>query len=211
MPNVPSRPLTRIYRWVAFASILVCGGLVITRDHWLRGLATSLVCQESLGISDAVVIDNVNNNYLLFERAQNLQARGVAETVLIPIMTSETYGQPESVSLGIVQVLCQASRLRNCVTFWVPSSEPISLNIAKRSAEELQARGARSVIIITDGFRSRRSAEIYTHVFRPRGLTNYIQPVFGRQTPGNWFKSLHGLQDIGLQLIKLWYYRIVIF
>ena len=72
------------------------------------------------------------------------------------------------------------------------------------------SRSVRSVILVTEGFRSRRAAEIYLHVLKPLGITVYIQPVFGSRTADNWFRSWHGIQEIGLQFIKLWYYRLAV-
>ena len=94
--------------------------------------------------------------------------------------------------------------------FAAPNHEPISLNLAKRCAEELRARGIHSVILVTEGFRSRRAAEIYLPILKPLGITVSIQPVFGRHTPDNWYRSRQGFEEIGLQFIKLWYYRMAV-
>lgn len=209
--NVASeRAAVRVYRWLALATIILCVGIVVTREHWLRALGHSLVCEASVGSGDAILLDNVEPNYPLFERAQRLEARGLSSLVLVPVLDYEGGDQPRSVALGFVRVMCEVSRLRNCTTFAAPEHEPISLNVARRCADELRARGVRSVILVTEGFRSRRAAEIYGHVFRPLGITVYIQPVFGSRTPDNWFRSWHGVQETGLQFVKLWYYRLAV-
>jgi uncharacterized SAM-binding protein YcdF (DUF218 family) len=201
---------TRLYKWIGFVALIICAGIVITRGHWLPWIGGYLVCQESIGVSDVILIDNVEPNYLLFERAQRLQSQGLAEIVLIPILKADTSGPPALVSIGIVDVMCRISMLRNCTTFEAPGREPISLNVARRSAEEIRSRGAHSVIIVTDGLRSRRAADIYLHVLRPLGISAHFQPVFGPHTPGNWFTSWHGIQEIVLQLGKLWYYKLAV-
>jgi hypothetical protein len=61
---------------------------------------------------------------------------------------------------------------------------------------------------VTDGFGSRDAAEIYTQVLKPLGIRGYIQPVFGNRTPRNWSETLHGFQQIGLELGSLWYHRL---
>lgn len=207
--NERKRAPIRANRWLAVAAvILFATGIAATREYWLREVGISLVGEESAGVSDAILVENVESNYLLFERAQRLQARGLSKTVLVPVLASERSGEPSSVSLGFVDVMCGISRLRDCTTFHAPSREPITLNLARHTAEVLRARGAHSVILVTEGFRSRRAAEIYGQVLRPLGVRLFIQPVFGQHTPDNWFKSWHGIQEVGLQLIKLWYYRV---
>jgi hypothetical protein len=210
MSDSPETRTRRLYKWIGFVALIICAAIVATRGHWLPSIGGYLVCQESIGASDLILIDNVEPNYLLFERAQRLQSQGLAEIVLIPILNSGKSGQPALVSLGIVDVMCRISMLRNCTTFEAPGREPISLNVAKRSAEEIKSRSARTVIIVTDGLRSRRAAEIYLHVLKPLGIAAHFQPVFGPHTPGNWFASWHGMQEIGLQLGKLWYYRLAV-
>jgi hypothetical protein len=197
-------------RWVGIALIVVFGSVLAARENSLRSIGMSLVNEESVGTSDAIVIDNIAPRYLLFERAQELQSRGLSGVVLIPVLKSDSTDQPVLVSLGLINVMCRIARVRNCTTFEAPEREPISLNVAKECAEQLQARGARSVIVITDGFSSRNVAEIYYHLLKPLGINVYVQPVFGLRTPGNWFRSWHGFQQIGLELGKLWYYRIAV-
>jgi hypothetical protein len=190
--------------------VALCLGAYLTRQTWLRIGAESLVCESSDAPSDAILVDHVEHNYLLFERAQRLQARGLATTVLVPILGSESNDEPHSVSLGFVEVMCRIARVADCITFDAPSSEPISLNLARRSAAELQGRGVRSVLLVTSGFRSRRAFTVYSEVLGPRGISVRCQPVFGSRTPANWSGTWHGVQEVGLQFLKLWYYRLIV-
>ena len=192
------------------ATVVLCLGGYATRHTWLRLSAESLVCARGEGPSDAILVDNVEYNYLLFERAQELGARGLASTVLVPILGADSGAEPTEVSLGFVDVMCRTARISNCITFNVPSVEPFSLNLARRTAQELQARGIRSVLLVIDGFRSRRDFDLYAAVLGPLKITVHCQPVFGNRTPLNWFDSSHGIQEVGLQLIKLWYYRVIV-
>ncbi len=181
-----------------------------TRKTWLRIGAESLVCSSTEAPSDAVLIDHVDDNYLLFERAQRLQAGGLASIVLVPILSSESNGAPNTVSIEFVDVMCRIARASRCITFHAPADEPISLNLARGSAHELRARGVKSVLLVTDGFRSERALMVYSAVLAPIGITVHCQPVFGTRSPLNWFESLHGIQEVALQFIKLWYYRLVV-
>ena len=200
----------RLYTWLAIAVIVLVVGIVASREFWLRAIGNSLVYQASVGSSDAILIDNVEINYLLFERAQRLESQGLSTLVLVPVFRAGSSNQPGPVELGFVNVVCDLLRLNNCTTFAAPQREPISLNLAKRCAEELRARRIHSVILVTEGFRSRRAAEIYLNILKPLGITVYIQPVFGHRTPENWFRSPNGSQEVVLQFAKLWYYKLAV-
>jgi hypothetical protein len=191
-------------------TVALCIGGYATRQAWLRLGAESLVCAPAELPSDAILIDNVEHKYILFERAQWLKAHGLASTVLVPILGSISDSEPSDVSLGFVDVMCRISRVSDCVTFHVSSVEPISLNLARGTAQELKARGVRSVLLVTDGFRSRRAFDVYAAVLGPLGITVHCQPVFGSHTPLNWSESTHGVEEVGLQFIKLWYYRVIV-
>jgi len=192
------------------SAAVLCVGAYAARHTRLRLSAESLVCVRGEAPSDAILIDNVEYSYLLFEHAQELKSQGLASTVLVPILGEDSEAGPTEVSLGFVDVMCRAAHISECITFSVPAVEPFSLNLARSTAQELQTRGIRSVLLVTDGFRSRRDFDLYAAVLRPLNITVHCQPVFGTRTPLNWSDSTHGVQEVGLQLMKLWYYRITV-
>src|SRR5262249_33883626 len=65
----------------------------------------------------------------------------------------------------------------------------------------------RSVIVVTPGFRSKRSALVYHAVLDPVGIKVHCVPVFGQMTPAKWAKTWHGIQGVTEQFLKLQYYR----
>ena len=188
----------------------ICIGGYVTRQTWLRLVAESLVCKASETPSEVILVDLVEPNYHLFERAQQLQSSGLATTVLVPILGPEHDASSNLVARGFVDVMCRVARVSDCTTFPAPATEPISLNLARRAAEELQARGVHSVLLVTAGFRSQRAAEVYSEVLSPLGIALHCQPVFVGRTPANWTESWHGIEDVGLQTGKLLYYRVFV-
>src|SRR5262249_11530394 len=134
--------------------VVVCVGSYLTRQMLLRFIADSLVCQASEAPSDAILVDLVEHNYLLFERAHQLQTMGLASTVLVPIFTSEGGAAENSVALGFVDVMCRVAQVSDCTPFPASAIEPFSLNLAHRTAEELRDRGVHSLLVVTVGFRS---------------------------------------------------------
>jgi len=173
-------------------------------------VAEALVCASTELESDATVIDNVDHDYLLFARSKQLLARGLARDVVVPIMRRPAIDEPIEVTLGTVQLMCRIAGLQSCEIFETALEEPISLNLARAVARELEARSIRSVLLVTPGFRSQRALEVYAATFGPAGVAVRCQPVFGAVDSTNWFETAHGVQNVSLQFLKLWYYRILV-
>jgi hypothetical protein len=182
----------------------------VERGRWLPALAETLICTPGKAAADAIVIDNVQPNYRLFERARQLQDQGLATLVLVPIPSVQADGTPSQVYVGFMGVMCGIARVENCTPFPTEGREPISLHVAEGVARELYARGIRSILLVTSEFRSQRTATIYRSVLDPRGVRILCQPVPGTHTAHNWFTTTHGMQDFALQLGKLWYYRLFV-
>src|SRR5262249_46033969 len=85
--------------------------------------------------------------------------------------------------------------------------EPVSLNAAYQIRNQLAKEHIRSMIIVTPGFRSRRTELVYHRVLRDVGTQLYCVPVFGRTSPGRWMETWHGIQDVTTEFLKLQYYR----
>jgi hypothetical protein len=192
----------------ALAAAVALASLYLTRHLVLRSLAESLVCTPATGTADLIFLDLVEHNYLLFERARQLQRNGLASRVLVPVLSAEADGSPNAVSLGFIEVMASISRLEDWHVLLAPMTEPISLNLALATRDRLKTDRVRSVLLVTEGFRSRRAFEIYGQVLEPEGIAVYCQPVFGSRKPDTWQASWHGIQEIGLQFTKLWFYRL---
>jgi uncharacterized SAM-binding protein YcdF (DUF218 family) len=193
---------------LALAALLI--GAYWNRQSLLRHLAESLVCSADESPSDVILIDHVSENYAFFERARALQQRGLAQPVLVPVLSGDAYIVPYPVARKFVDVMCQSAEISDCRAFEARVHEPISLNLARRAAEEIQSLGSHSVLLVTEGFRSRRSLRVYSSVLRSRGITVHCQPVFTARTPTNWFDSSHGVEQVVLELIKEWYYALIV-
>ena len=64
-------------------------------------IGRSLVCDASLAPSDAILVENFDPDYLLFERARQLRRAGLAARVLVPVPTDRGSQEPNDVALGI--------------------------------------------------------------------------------------------------------------
>jgi len=197
-------------RLLVLASILLLPW--ITRGLWAGALGKGLLCEEQGGGTgvDAIVVENFDVNYLVFERASELKRKGLTARVLVPVQAAPDTGEPDLVFGQIAELMGRTARIGELTMIPVREAEPISLNTAYRVRDFLRKEGIRSVALVAPAFRSRRSAMIYGTVLAPEGISMQCVPVFGEQTPESWLDTWHGVEQILEQYVKLEYYRLFI-
>ena len=195
--------------WKFRLALLLLGMLLVsvTRGFWMLRIGQSLVCAEEMRPSDVILVENFGPDYLVFERAAALHRAGFAARVLVPTEVSRDSERANPVSQGIAELMSQVARLQNPVIIPIQIIEPISLNAAYQIRDFLTKAHLRSVIVVTDGFRSMRSSLVYHAVLDPAGINVSCIPVFGQRTPKNWTETWHGVQEVAKQFLKLQYYR----
>jgi hypothetical protein len=197
-------------RWGSKWQLLILVILLISMRHdfWSMRIGQSLVCTEELGQSDIILVENLDPpDYLLFERATELHKAGFASRIIVPVLASQAPEKANIVSQGIVEVMARVARMQAPETVPIQHREPISLNAALQLRDFLTKEYLRAVIVVTPGFRSKRSYLVYHSVFASSGITVYCMPVFGQKTPENWTKTWHGIQEVTKQFLKLQFYR----
>jgi hypothetical protein len=195
--------------WILRVSILVVAGLGVwaTQGFWTTRIARSLICDEQLAPSDALLVENFDLNYLAFERAESLRQAGIATRILVPVLDAGNADVPNRVSKEIAEVMAEVARIPDIEVIPIRQIEPITLNAVNQIRDFLSEAHVRSIVAVTPGFRSRRSFLVYDALLTPAGITVRCVPVFGTTTPDNWTESWHGIQDVTLQFLKLQYYR----
>ncbi len=195
--------------WKLRLAIVLLALLVIsvTRNFWSMRIGQSLTCTEKIGRSDIMLVDNVDPDYLLFERAATLHKAGLASRVLIPVQVSHESERANSVSIGIAELMARVAQVQAPEIMPIRASEPISLNAAYQISDFLTREHLRAVIVITPGFRSKRSSLIYQAVLARAGITVYCVPVFVGAALEDWTHSWHGMQEVSNQFFKLQFYR----
>jgi uncharacterized SAM-binding protein YcdF (DUF218 family) len=187
------------------ALFLLLAGFAIVLN---RNVAHNLACEDQPRQSDAILVENFDPSYLVFERAGELQKGGLAPRIVVPTTAGSGPGGINGVSAGFVDVLARAARLSvEPEMIAIHEIEPISLNAAYQIRDALHKAGVRSVIVVAPGFRSRRSLLVYSTVFGPAGIQTSCVPVFGQENPENWTTTWHGIQQVVEQYGKLQYYR----
>src|SRR2546422_2172648 len=175
--------------------LLVLTGF-LTRGLWISQMGRSLVCVEDLAPSDAILVENLDPNYLLFERAEALQRARMARRTLVPVEAAHDAEVANSVSKGVAELMARQARLKDWEIILIRETEPISLNVAAQIREHLAGDHIKSLIVVTSGFRSRRSSLVYRAVLGKTGTRIHCAPVFGRTTPDRWAETWHGIQQV---------------
>jgi len=184
--------------------------LWLTSGWWTVAVARSLVCDASLAPSDAILVENFDPDYLLFERARELRRAGLAARVLVPAGTDPGTQRPNAVLLGTVEVMARISRIGSIEIVPTREIEPITLNAARDVQNFIDREHIRSVIVVTPLFRSRRSALVYGATLGNAGITVRCEPVQGSRGVNNWTRTWHGIQNVLEQWLKLQYYRLYV-
>ena len=183
----------------------------MTSGWWTVAIARSLVCESNAAPSDAILIENFDPNYLSFERATQLRRAGFASRVLVPMTFDGKPSQPNMVSFGTANLMASIARLGGFETVETREIEPVSLNAARDIQRYMQREHIRSVIVVAPYFRSRRSALVYGGTLGRAGIRVTCEAVHrGDRGLATWMQSLHGIQDVAEQWVKLQYYRLYV-
>ncbi len=190
--------------------VLIMVAAWLTRGSWSVAIAQTLVCPSNLAPSDAILIENLDQDYLTFERASDLRKSGVAPRVLVPVQTNRDALTPSPVALGTAELMARIAGLGTFETIPIRLVEPISLNAAQDVLRYLEQEGIRSVIVVTPMFRSRRSALVYEATLGPAGITVRCEPAQGTRGVDTWMASSHGVQQVAEQWLKLQDHRLYV-
>jgi hypothetical protein len=194
--------------WKLRVGVLVAVVLVgaLTREFWIGTIGWSLVCARDVARSDVILIENFDPDYLVFERAAELEKVRLAQRVLVPVPGSSDPAVP-NVMRGVAELMARQARIGAWEMVPIQETEPIALNVAFQIRDHLIRQQVKSVIVVTGGFRSRRSALIYRSVLGDGGTQVRCDPVFGQTGPERWAQTWHGIQTVVQEFLKLQYYR----
>lgn len=195
----------RTWRGVFIAALVCIVAVYASRRVWLEAIGEGLVCESSKPTVNAIVIDNFDHDYWLFRASADLQ-RHSGMMVFVPIPAYEN-GELALAANEIANAFARVARLSDWEIIPIRQQEPISLNTAYQVRDFLKKRGVSSVTLISYSFRSKRSNVVYRSVLGGSGIAVSCLPVPDTLTPETWTHSWHGIQEVGLQFMKLQYYR----
>ena len=189
---------------------LLVAALLIPGKYWLSAAAMSLVHTGPVMPAEVILVDPLETHYIIFDRAARLYGRGFGSRFIAPVVTPGAGPQNpgDQVAIDIANLLARTAGIHDPEVITIRDEEPITLNAAIQIRDYLLDHRIGSAVMVTTCFRSQRTFEVYHSVFEPCGLRFSCEPVCGDRSPENWTSSLHGLQEVALELWKLWYYRL---
>jgi hypothetical protein len=191
--------------------VLIVAVVWLASSWWREAIPKSLACDANRTASDAIVIENFDaDNYLVFERAGELRRAGLASRVLVPVTADSRNGEPNAVAFATAQVVARLARVGDFETIAFREVEPISLNAARDVQRFVERAGIRSIIVVAPYLRSRRSAAVYGATLGRAGIRVTCDPVHGVGGVDTWTDTLHGIQNVAEQWLKLQYYRMYV-
>ena len=191
-------------------AVLIIVALWLTRGPLSVVIAQTLVCASELAPSDAILVDNLDPDYLTFERASGLRKSGLAAKVLVPVQVGRDGEIPAAVALGTAELMARIARLGEFDVVPVRLVEPLSLNAAQDVLHYVRRNNLHSVIVVTPMFRSRRTALVYEATLGRAGIGVRCEPVPGTRGVDTWAASWHGIQQVAEQWLKLHYYKLYV-
>ena len=167
------------------------------------------MCEANGAPSDAILVENLDADYLTFEHATRLRKAGYATRVLVPAARDPKTLDVDMVERATAETFARLSRLGEFEVVPIQLVEPISLNAARDVLRFIQKERIRSVLVVSPLFRSRRSALVYEATLGRAGITVRCEPARPRDL-APWIESWHGVQNVAEQWLKLQYYRLYV-
>jgi hypothetical protein len=191
-----------------FLTLLVASFLA--HEYLLKSLAESLVFSGPVEESDVIIIENLDENYLLFERAARLQNAGYGSSIIVPLEIENGTDELDIVSRKTTEMMCQIAQISNPEIVPVRHKEPISIDVARQLVPILKAKKVNSVLVVASALRSRRTYLIYSSLLSPLEIRVFCSPVYGGARPDDWTQTWHSVEEVIEQFLKLQYYRWVV-
>jgi uncharacterized SAM-binding protein YcdF (DUF218 family) len=195
--------------WIFTAICLVLFTAYLNRAFLLAEMARAWVVNDPVAKADAIVVLGGGVDTRPFAAAK-LYHDGVA-----PVILYMNVRPTPAEKLGIGMSEAEETR-RILLSNNIPGSalEPIGTNVASTYDESCAVRawesrsGAKSIVIVTDVFHTRRARWIFEKQFRGTGVQVHPQAVATLDyTTADWWRHEEGVIGFQSEVIKYIYYR----
>jgi uncharacterized SAM-binding protein YcdF (DUF218 family) len=83
---------------------------------------------------------------------------------------------------------------------------PITLNKSNKVLEIINQKGAKSIIVLTNAFHSRRTRNVYQKILEPANIKLYIATYYSWFDKDDWWKTSNGFRTVVPEYLKYGYY-----
>lgn len=178
---------------------MVVAALPLTRAEDL------LVARDPLAPADAIVV-LAGNAPTRLEHAIELYEQGLAPLIVVSDERVRTHGT-DTTWYALYRAGLSAPQLPETALVVLTDPPPEStLDEARRVSRLLSARGARSAILVTDPFHSRRASWLFGAQFRRLGLSLRSSPSEGAVDLSAWLQEPRAGRTVLQEYAKLLWY-----
>ena len=203
----------KISRTKLFSFVLLGVGVVFLVFYYQAILigAGRFLAPEGVGRADVVILEGTE---LIREKAidtgKGLLSTGRAHRLVLVYQKSEDemiFGRPLDYNLFLGQKLEELGlRKDQFQMLEVPKKHPITLVEAKCVLSNLSKNGARSAILLSEDFHTRRSYWTYKQVGIPLGIEIIPCPYFMTYRNDTWWQQANGIRNFIGESLKFFYY-----
>jgi len=203
----------RISRKIAFCGILLGFALIILVFSYKSILmgAGKYLAPEGKGRADVAILEGAE---LIKEKpvkiGMGLLSSGRVSHIVVVVQQNsgneQTFGLPDYgllltkhfEGLGLKRDVFRVIK--------APTNHPVTLIEAKVVLSTLSKSGAKSAILLAEGFHTRRSFWTYKKVGKTLGIEIIPHPYFINYQNENWWQKTRGIQHFLYESLKFFYY-----
>ena len=176
--------------------------------------AGTFLAPEEIGKADVVIVEG---SELIREDpvkiGMELLSSGRATRMVIVVHQDPSRGRalglPSYSRLVIKDLEALGLQKNQFEVIEVPTNHPITLTEARIVLANLSRKGARSAILIAEGFHARRSFWAYKQAGAPFGIHIIPRPYFTYYRADTWWLSVDGWSEYITESFKFFYYIIM--
>ena len=197
----------KVSKWlwgILFLAII----LFVFKTQVFEEIGSFLVFQDELEPSDAIVVLTGSNSGNRIEEAIRVFDKGMGKVLVFsgysyyPGMDSHRGMKQYAIKLGVPDDKIVAQKATGEISTWGEALANIKL---------LESLKAKSLILVTSSFHTRRSHWVYERAIKSlkMDITLLMQPAYDPTVPyPRWWETRSGIIKVFLEYIKLFYYFI---
>jgi hypothetical protein len=176
----------------------------------LEGTGNFLVAQAyPAKNADVILLEEEYNNKQAINMCNNLYKETGAKEVWIVVLPDSTQLFTEKQLEKTFKESMDTLSYNFAFKFFTYSTEhPYTLHKSAAVLDSLKAKGFKKVVLLTEGFHSKRSFKVYKKLFAPQGIDVYCTTYFTESTPENWWKDSNGFRRVVSEYLKYIYYLV---
>jgi uncharacterized SAM-binding protein YcdF (DUF218 family) len=204
------RDMLKLPKWVIASTVVFFVVLVafIFRAPLLEKIGSNLVYQTELVPSDAIVVLAGSHTGNRMEEAARIYNKGMGKVI---VFTGYTYYPGMNSNVGMKKYAIKLGVPEENIFTEMGTGEDSTWGEALSNLRQLQHLKAKSFILVTSSYHTRRSYSVYERAIKKLNMDIDIrvQPAPDRRVPiPGWWKVRTGKKEIFYEYIKTLYYSI---